>query len=60
MNKDRVSGLAKELKGSLREAIGKVTGNTEAEAKGALEKAEGQAQRAAQQAKARSPHDRDK
>ena len=47
----KAAGLAKQVKGSLREAIGKVTGNAEAVAKGAVEKAEGLAQSRAGQAK---------
>ena len=57
MNEDRKADLAKQLKGSFREAIGKVTGNAEAQARGAAEKAEGKAQGAAGQTKAGSELD---
>ena len=35
MNDDRSKGLAKEAKGSVTEAIGKLTGNAHAQAQGA-------------------------
>ena len=46
MEKDRVSGSAKRTKGSVKEAIGKVTGDSKTEAEGAVEKTEGKAQNA--------------
>ena len=39
MAKDRVEGTAKQVKGSIKEAIGKVTGNIGTQAEGAAEKA---------------------
>jgi uncharacterized protein YjbJ (UPF0337 family) len=44
MDKDRIEGGAKQVKGSIKKALGKVTGNEQAEAKGAAEKAEGNVQ----------------
>ena len=46
MDKDRVAGGAKRTKGSVKEAIGKVTGDSKTEAEGAIEKTEGKAQNA--------------
>ena len=47
MDKNRIEGLAKEAKGSVTEAIGKLTGNDQAEAQGAAEKVQGKVQAAA-------------
>jgi uncharacterized protein YjbJ (UPF0337 family) len=38
MDKDRVAGSAKKAKGSVKEAIGKVTGDSKTQAEGAAEK----------------------
>ena len=46
MDKDRIAGIAKETKGSVKETIGKVTGDTKIQAEGAAEKTAGQAQNA--------------
>ena len=46
MDKDRVSGSAKKTKGSLKQAIGKITGDSKTQAEGAAEETEGQAQNA--------------
>ena len=46
MNKDRVAGSAKQAKGSVKEAIGKVTGDSKTRAEGVAEKTAGQAQNA--------------
>ena len=51
MDKDRIAGAAKQVKGSIKEAIGKVTGNTETQAEGATDKAAGAAQNTAGGAK---------
>jgi uncharacterized protein YjbJ (UPF0337 family) len=51
MDKDRVRGTGKKVAGSVKEAAGKITGNTELEAKGAGEKAAGKVQNAAGGAK---------
>ena len=39
MDKDRIAGAAKQAKGSVKEAIGKITGNPKIHAEGAAEKA---------------------
>ena len=44
MNKDTVDGNLKQVKGSVKEALGKVTGNKSLEAEGATEKVAGKAQ----------------
>ena len=44
MDKDRVPGSAKKTKGSVKEAIGKVAGDTKTQAEGSAGKTEGQVQ----------------
>jgi len=44
MDKDRVAGSAKQAKGSVKEAIGKITGDGKTQAEGTAEKTAGQAQ----------------
>jgi uncharacterized protein YjbJ (UPF0337 family) len=44
MDKDRVEGIAHKVKGTIKEAIGKVTGDTKTEAEGKAEKAAGSVQ----------------
>jgi len=44
MDKNRIEGAAKELKGTIKEGAGKVTGNKELEAEGKVDKAAGQVQ----------------
>ncbi|MGE8488950.1 MAG: CsbD family protein [Paraburkholderia nemoris] len=44
MDRNRVEGAAKQVKGSVREAIGKVTGNRTTQASGAAEKLTGKVQ----------------
>jgi len=44
MDKDRIKGTAKQAKGAVKEAAGKVTGDTKTEAEGATEKAAGKVQ----------------
>lgn len=46
MDKDRVEGAAHQMKGAVKEAVGKVTGDTETETEGAAEKAAGRVQNA--------------
>jgi uncharacterized protein YjbJ (UPF0337 family) len=46
MDKDRVEGAAHQVKGAVKEAVGKVTGDTKTEAEGAAEKAAGKVQNA--------------
>lgn len=47
MDKDRVDGIGKKVSGSVKEAIGKVTGDTKLEADGIAQKTAGKAQNAA-------------
>jgi uncharacterized protein YjbJ (UPF0337 family) len=44
MDKDRVEGSAKQIKGNVKEAVGKVTGDSKTEAEGKADKAEGKVQ----------------
>ena len=46
MNKDRIAGAAKELKGSIKEAAGKATGDAKLTAEGRADKAAGKVQNA--------------
>ncbi len=47
MDKDRIAGTAKEIKGSVKEATGKLFGNDKLEAEGRADKVEGKVQDAA-------------
>jgi uncharacterized protein YjbJ (UPF0337 family) len=51
MDKDRIAGAAKQAKGSVKEAIGKVTGDKRTQVEGATEKAKGRVQNASGSAK---------
>lgn len=51
MDEDRLKGIGKQVTGSIKEAIGKVTGDTKAQAEGAVEKTAGKAQNAVGDAK---------
>lgn len=44
MDKDRIGGAAKQVKGSVKEAVGKLTGDKATQAEGATEKAAGKTQ----------------
>jgi uncharacterized protein YjbJ (UPF0337 family) len=46
MDKDRIAGAAKRAKGSVKEAIGKATGDSKTRAEGGGEKTAGKAQNA--------------
>ena len=46
MDKDRIAGSAKQAKGSVKEAIGKITGDSKTQAEGSAEKTVGKAQNA--------------
>ena len=46
MDKDRIAGVAHQIKGRVKEAVGKVTGDAEARAEGAAEKTAGRVQNA--------------
>jgi uncharacterized protein YjbJ (UPF0337 family) len=47
MDKDRVEGAAHQAKGSVKEAVGKMTGDKKTQASGASEKAAGKVQNTA-------------
>jgi uncharacterized protein YjbJ (UPF0337 family) len=44
MDKDRIVGAAHQVKGAIKETIGRVTGDAKTQAEGAAEKASGKAQ----------------
>jgi uncharacterized protein YjbJ (UPF0337 family) len=44
MDKDRIAGSAKELKGSVKAAVGKLTGDAKLQSDGKADKAEGKLQ----------------
>jgi uncharacterized protein YjbJ (UPF0337 family) len=45
VNKDQVKGVARQVQGSVKEAVGKATGNKRTQAEGAVEKAAGKVQK---------------
>ena len=47
MDKDRIEGMAKQAKGAVKDAAGKVTGDTKMQAEGKAEEAAGKVQNAA-------------
>ncbi len=51
MDKDRIEGGAKQVKGTIKEAAGKITGNARTQAEGNAEKTAGKVQNAAGGAK---------
>ena len=46
MDKDRILGSAKEVKGAVKEAVGKAVGDTRLEAEGTADKIKGKVQSA--------------
>jgi uncharacterized protein YjbJ (UPF0337 family) len=46
MDKDRIAGAAKKIKSSIKETIGKATGDAKLEAEGKADKVEGRVQNA--------------
>ena len=44
MDKDRIEGAAKQVKGSIKQTVGKLTGDSKTEAEGAADKTEGKVQ----------------
>ena len=46
MNKDRIVGSVKQIKGSIKETLGKAAGDAKLEVEGGSEKAEGEVQNA--------------
>jgi uncharacterized protein YjbJ (UPF0337 family) len=51
VDEDRVKGIGKQVSGSIKEAVGKVTGDTKVEAEGVAEKTAGKAQNTVGRAK---------
>ena len=45
MHKDQIKGAAKDMKGSVKESVGKATGDREMEAEGAADKTVGKVQK---------------
>lgn len=46
VDKDRIAGSAKEIKGSIKKAVGKAVGDTKLQSEGKADQAEGQIQNA--------------
>ena len=46
MDKDRIAGAAKNVKGSVKEAVGNLTGDAKLQAEGKADKVEGKVQNA--------------
>jgi uncharacterized protein YjbJ (UPF0337 family) len=46
MDKDRIEGAAKQAKGTIKNAAGKLTGDTKLQAEGTADKVEGKVQNA--------------
>jgi uncharacterized protein YjbJ (UPF0337 family) len=46
MDKDRIKGAAKQVSGSIKEAVGKITGDTKTQSEGAADKVAGKGQNA--------------
>lgn len=46
VNKDQVAGVAKQVKGSVKQAAGRATGNRQTEAEGTADKIAGKVQKA--------------
>jgi uncharacterized protein YjbJ (UPF0337 family) len=46
MDKDRIAGSAKEIKGSVKQAVGKALGDAKLQSEGKADKAEGKVQNA--------------
>jgi uncharacterized protein YjbJ (UPF0337 family) len=46
MDKDRIAGVAKEIKGSVKETIGKAVGDAKLQSDGKADKVEGKVQNA--------------
>jgi len=44
MDKDRIAGAARQIKGAVKETVGKLTGDAKTQAEGAAEKAAGKVQ----------------
>lgn len=46
MDKDRIAGAAKQMKGAVKEGVGKAVGDTKLQGEGKTDKASGQVQNA--------------
>jgi uncharacterized protein YjbJ (UPF0337 family) len=46
MNKDRIEGAAKQMKGTVKEGVGKLTGDAKLKSEGKADKFEGKVQNA--------------
>jgi uncharacterized protein YjbJ (UPF0337 family) len=46
VDKDRIAGSAKQIKGSIKEAVGKAAGDSKLQSEGAADQAEGKIQNA--------------
>jgi uncharacterized protein YjbJ (UPF0337 family) len=46
MNKDRIAGMAKEIKGSIKQTVGKAVGDAKLQSDGTADKVEGKVQNA--------------
>jgi uncharacterized protein YjbJ (UPF0337 family) len=46
MNKDRIAGAAKEIKGSIKQTVGKAVGDAKIQSDGTADKVEGKVQNA--------------
>lgn len=44
VDKDRIKGSAKQIKGGVKDAVGRATGDTKTQSEGKADKAEGKAQ----------------
>ncbi len=51
MDKDRIKGTAQKIKGGIKEAVGKMIGNSKLEADGKVDKAAGSRRKAVGEAK---------
>jgi len=51
MDKDRIAGAGKQVKGAVKDAAGKLTGDREMQVKGKMDKAEGKIQKEVGKAK---------
>lgn len=51
MDKDRIAGAARQVKGAVNETVGRVTGDAKTQAEGAAEKAAGKVQNTVGRAK---------
>ena len=51
MDKDRIEGAAKQVKGAVKEGVGKVVGDAKLQAEGKADKVEGKVQNAVGSAK---------